>query len=126
MLDCSRLSVTSTRPPLGVNLTAFETRFHTTCWMRTASHEVPLADGSSCTFNVMPRASAAGRTASTPALITSVNSQGRMSTRSLPETMRDTSRTSSMSCTCALVLRSMTSSPSCKVSRLGVLVRAGC
>ena len=72
--------------------------------------------------NVMPRASAAGRTTLTPALITSASSQGRMSTRSLPETMRDTSRTSSMSCTCALVLRSMTFESLLKMSRFGVFV----
>jgi hypothetical protein len=80
--------------------------------MRTPSHEALLADGSSRTFNVMFRACAAGRIALTPTLITSINSQGRMSTRSLPETIRDTSSTSSMSCACALVLRSMTLSPS--------------
>ena len=58
---------TSTCPPLGVNFTAFETKFHTTCWIRTLSHTAPLAEGSSRTFNVTPRASAAVRVTLTPA-----------------------------------------------------------
>ena len=47
----------------------------------------------------MSLACAAGRTTSMPARMTSLNSQGRTSKRTLPETMRDTSITSSMSCT---------------------------
>ena len=102
-------TVTVILPPLGVNLMAFTSRFHATCCRRDAvaldgPHRVvhlhldldrlPLGLRSDelerCPHHVRRGPPAGGRGSSFPAMI------------------RETSRRSSMSCTCVRVLRSMT------------------
>ena len=107
----SRRRRTSMRPPCGVNFTAFETRFHTTCCRRSGSPVMVGTSGGTSTPSAIPFASAEGRTASTPASITGTITIGRTSRRSLPVMMRETSSRSPMSWVCARTLRSMTSSP---------------
>ena len=104
-VERSRASVTRTVRPCDVNLMAFASRFQTTCCIRFASHDARLAAGSSIASSRTALASADGRTTSIAALITSANSHGRICSCSLPETMRDTSSTSSMSSACALQFR---------------------
>ena len=58
----------------------------------------------------MPLAAAAGRSASSAASTIGASSIGRSSSRSLPVTIRDTSRMSAISCSCRCALRSMVSS----------------
>ena len=60
-----RRNVTRTRPPLGVNFTAFESRFHTTCCRRFASPAIGPIDVSSRRSIAMPFSSAACWTVST-------------------------------------------------------------
>src|SRR6185503_3009608 len=50
----TRLRRTSTRPPAWVNLTAFDTRFHTICWRRAASPAIRAAAGSTLTASSTP------------------------------------------------------------------------
>ena len=57
-----------------------------------------------------PLASAAGRTASSAASTTGARSIGRSSSRSLPVTIRETSRMSAISCSCRCAFRSIVSS----------------
>jgi hypothetical protein len=109
MCELMRSSLTCTRPPRGVNLMAFDSRFHTTCWSLTGSPATVTTPVSITLRSVTPFASAAGRTASTAASMKEFGSTGRTSMRSLPVMARDTSRRSSMSCACARALRSMVS-----------------
>ncbi len=105
-----RRSAISTRPPAGVNLTALDSRFHTTCWSRSGSPET-TAPPSTVEQRSTPLASAAGRTTSSAARTVPSSSSGRSSRRSLPVMMRETSRRSSMSLACARALRSMAARP---------------
>ena len=62
--EFTRSRVICTRPPFGVNLTAFESRFHTTCWRRAGSPAIRPVSVSSTVCSRIPFASAAGRTIS--------------------------------------------------------------
>ena len=103
---------TSTRPPRGVNLMAFDSRFQITCWRRSASPSTGLASGAIETSRRIPLASAAGRTLSSAASMMRRRSTGLKSSRSLPVMMRETSSRSAISCACARALRSIVSSAS--------------
>ena len=105
-----RCRCTWIRPPFGVNFTALMSRFHTICCRRLGSPVIGPARGSSTLWTRMPLASAASRTASSAASTTAVRSTLRTSSRILPVMTRETSSRSSTSWTCALALRSMTSS----------------
>ncbi len=98
------------RAPLGLNLTALESRFQAICWSRTGSAARVPAASSMVGSMTMRLASAAGRIRSIAARTALAGSTARRSSRSLPATMRLTSRMSSMRWTCALALRSMISS----------------
>ena len=91
-------SVTCTLPPLGVNLIALDSRFHITCCRRSESPEIMPARSSSTTCSRICLASLAGRCDSIAARITGSRSIGRTSSRNLPETTRETSTRSSISC----------------------------
>ena len=124
--DSARCSTTWTRPPLGVNLIAFEIRFHITCWSRSESPEIMPARSSSTSCSRICLASLAGTCDSAAALITGSRSIGRTSSRNLPETTRDTSTRSSMSCACDMTLRSMTSSARWVFASSSVPLRSNC
>ena len=97
----------STRPPRGVNLIALESRFQTTCCRRPGSPETTPAIDASCDSSAMSFASAARRTVSIAASTTEARSTGRASIRSFPETMRETSSRSSISCAWSFALSSI-------------------
>ncbi len=70
--EFTRSRATRTRPPGGVNFTAFASRFHSTCWRRAGSTLVqPMLAVERFLDPARASASAAGRTAST-ALLTAV------------------------------------------------------
>jgi hypothetical protein len=106
-----------------VNRTAFDSKFHTTCWSRSASPRTAPTSVSSTIWSRTPFASAAGRTMSTAFSMTGATMTGRTSRRIFPATMRDTSRRSSMSCAWLRAQRSTTSSPwtSLSAPRVGCL-----
>ena len=106
-------SRTCTRPPRGVNLTAFDTRFETICCTRAGSASTMPAAPSRDITKSTPLACAMGFEVSTPASTMGARSIGRGLMRSLPLTMRDTSSRSSMSWPCSCALRSMVSSARC-------------
>ena len=88
----------STRPPCGVNFTAFESRFQTTCCSRPASpdHRARRRDRAPSTRD-RPWPRAAGRIVSTADVDDRARDRrGATSRRSLPEMMRDTSSRSSI------------------------------
>jgi hypothetical protein len=76
MQEPTRDSVTATRPPRGVNLIAFDSRFQMTCCRRLGSPEIGPADGSTSSTRRMLLDSAEGRTESIAALITVARSVG--------------------------------------------------
>ncbi len=80
---------TSTRPPRGVNFTAFETRFHTTCCSRSGSPSTIAVGDSLTSWSRISLASAAERAASTAASATGSRSVSRGARRSLPVTIRE-------------------------------------
>src|SRR5206468_10662471 len=87
---------TVTRPPLGVNLIAFENRFSTTCCRRSGSPATVAAAGASRVSTSILLPSAAGRTDSAASSIIVASSTGRTSRRTLPAMMRETSSSSPM------------------------------
>ena len=105
--DSRRSTVTCTSPPRGVNFTALESRFETICCSRSGSPRMGTATSGSETSSLTPLASAGGRITSTAASIAGASSTGRSARRHSPETIRDTSRRSSISWACALALCSM-------------------
>ncbi len=104
-----RSDLICTRPPRGVNLIAFDSKFQTTCWSLTGSPGIEIAPVSITFWTRTPFASAAGLTASTAASMNVFGSDGRTSMRNLPVMIRETSSRSSTSCACALALRSIVS-----------------
>ena len=99
-----------TRPPRGVNLIAFMSRFQITCCNLLGSPLTrQLASSSSVSIGI-PFASAAGRSASIAACTIGATLSGRTSSWRLPVMMRETSRRSSMSRACERALRSIISS----------------
>ena len=107
--ELTRSSRTWTLPPRFVNLTAFERRFHITCCRRSGSPEIGVATGSTMVSIRSPFASAAGVIASTAFFTISGNSTGCTCSRSLPETNREMSSTSSTICVNDVAFRSMVS-----------------
>ena len=103
-----------TRPPLGVNLIAFDNRFQTTCCRRTGSPLTTPSDGSASVSTRMNLASAAGRSVSTPWRTSATRSTSRTSSRSVPLIACDTSSRSLISRVCARALRSMVSIAVCR------------
>ena len=85
-----------TLPPAGVNFTALERRFQVTCCRRSASPMTKVGSMRSATSRIFLLA-AAGRAVSSAARATSARSIRRTVSRSLPLTIRETSRTSSTS-----------------------------
>ena len=100
-----------TRPPRSVNLTAFDSTFHTTCWSLTPSPITRAPEPSMATSSTTPPLVAAGRTASAAALITVSRYTGLRSTVSLPAAMRERSIKSSISRARSRMLRSTVSIP---------------
>ena len=94
-LEPARCRSTSTRPPRGVNLIAFESRFQITCCNRSASPRTRPAAGSMSRASVIAFASAAAVSESVAASTTGPSSRERQSSCSLPVTMRETSSRSS-------------------------------
>ena len=90
----TRSSAMRTRPPRGVNFTAFETRFQTTCCKRSGSPCTGTASGGNAVSSATPLASAAGRTTSTAVRTTGARSIGRSTTRKSRAARRDTSSNS--------------------------------
>src|SRR4029079_11844391 len=99
------------RPPRPVNLTALVSRFHSTCRSRSGSPEIGPTPGSRIVWMRTPLASAAGCTVATALSTITGSCTGWTSRRILPETIRDTSRTSAMIWLSQLALRSTVSSP---------------
>ncbi len=109
MCEFTRCSSTWTWPPLGVNLIALVSRFQTTCCRRPASPLTIMRDGSSRLRSRMSLDAAAGVAESSAACTMSSMATCCRSSRSLPVMIRLRSSRSSISCTCARALRSMTS-----------------
>ena len=106
----SEVTSTHTRPPVSVNLSAFESRFQTTCWSRSLS---PFTEGTLAAKLVSIAiflAAAPGATTSTAACATSTSETVSIFNRSLPLMMRAMSSRSSTRRICDMALRSMTSS----------------
>jgi hypothetical protein len=96
-------------PPLLVNFTAFDSRFHITCCRRSGSPAMGAADGSSTVSTRTPFASAASVMTSMACRTTSGNSTACTFRRSLPDTMREMSSTSSTICVKDVAFRSIVS-----------------
>ena len=86
-----------TVPPRGVNLIAFAGRFQTICWSRPSSPATGGRRGGMLVSTSIPFATAAGWTVMIAAWPTVPSSTGRGSKVSLPDMIRETSSTSSMS-----------------------------
>jgi hypothetical protein len=108
-LESTRSRRISTRPPRGVNLIPFATRFHTTCWRRAGSPETGPACESRTEWTRTPLASAIGLSDSRADSIAVAGMRGWTSSRIVPVMMRETSRRSSMTRACARAFRSITS-----------------
>ena len=76
MCELTRSTRTCTRPSFDVNLTAFDSRFHTTCCRRSGSPETGPTRGSTIVCRRMPFASAAGCTVATALWTMSGSSTG--------------------------------------------------
>ena len=100
----------STRPPAGVNLTAFESRFQNTWRSRSASPFIRGGSPDTVRSSVISLASAAGRTVSIASRRIREITTGCRRRRSRPVMTRDTSRTSEISCACDCALRATISS----------------
>ena len=100
---------TSTRPPAEVNLMALVRRFHTSCCRRMASPSTGGVAPSIELRTVIPFASAAGVIESVVISMIGPRSTRRVSSRSLPVTMRDTSSRSSTIRVWAFTFRSIAS-----------------
>ena len=98
MCELTRSNRTSTRPPFSENLIAFEQRFHRICRRRSGSPDTRVPRGSTMTSRRMCLASAAGCAVSTASRTMADISTGWTFSRTLPETIRDTSSTSSIIC----------------------------
>ena len=109
--ELTRSSRTCTRPPFGVNFTAFDSRFHTTCCRRSGSPETGPTRGSMTALDA--HALGVGRRlhGGDGVVDDAGSSTGCTSSRILPETMRDTSSTSSTICVSQRALRSSVSRP---------------
>src|SRR5256885_1212728 len=94
----TRASPTTMRPPAGVNFTALERRFQTTCCRRSGSPTKGAAVGWRSVTSSSALASMAGRSAATASPMTATRSIGRTFRRSMPVMMRETSRRSLMIC----------------------------
>ena len=103
-------ALTEMRPPLGVNLTAFDSRFHSTCCRRVASASTLASRTCQAVCIDSFFASAAGRMLSSAASSTGTSGSASSSTCSLPVVIRDMSTRSFTSCACAWALRSISSS----------------
>ncbi len=122
--DSARVSVTCTWPPRGVNFSALDSRFHTTCCTRAASALTTPASLSSASARPMCLACAAGSALSSAACTSGASWIGRGWMRILPLTMRDTSIRSSIRLACSSALRSIVSSARSRVAGGGLPVRA--
>ena len=109
--EASRRALTRTVPASGVNFTAFATRFQTICRNRSRSTVIQPTSSSMTISSFTFFASAASRAASSDVSSASRTSSTESESASFPIAIRDTSRRSSMSWTCAFAFRSMTSIP---------------
>ena len=92
-----RADVTSTRPPVGVNLTAFDRRLKTTCRMRRSSPSISWISGSDTTDNWTPLLDARSRNITTPRSSASRSENGAKFSSICPASTFERSRTSSIS-----------------------------
>jgi len=96
---------TSTRPPSGVNLIAFASRFQITCCSRSASPLTVREPGTSWNARSTFLVAAKGRTASSAPCATAARSTGLRANRTAPLRIRDVSNRSSIMCARAAALR---------------------
>ena len=104
--ESTRRVVTVTRPPAGVNFTAFDSRFQNTCCRRRASALIGSAARRRSTANSTPFALAVGRMLSSRIHTMRCTDSGASCNRIWPVIMRETSRTSAISCACTCAFRS--------------------
>ena len=109
--EFTRSRRTCTRPFFGVNFTALDTRFQTTCCRRPGSPDTGPTRGSTIVCTRTPLASAAGWIVATALSTMSGSSTGCTSKRILPDTIRETSSTSSTICVSHVAFRSSVSRP---------------
>ena len=109
--ELTRSRRTWTRPSLGVNLTALVNRFQMTCCRRSGSPETGPTAGSMIVWTTTPLALAAGWTVATASWTIDARFTGCTSRRILPETILDTSSTSSTIWVSQVALRSSISRP---------------
>ena len=101
---------TSTRPPWGVNFTAFASMFQITCCSRRVSPRTGAIDpGAGENRRSICLLTASGWTTSSAVLVTAIRSTGRDSICSVPAMMRETSSRSSMMCASDAAFRSIVS-----------------
>ena len=100
-----------TIPPSGVNFSALDNKFSTTCRRRSESPRTVPASAATDDVSVTDLASKVGRDDSTTPPTSAGRSTGSIFRVSLPATMRLTSSRSLISRLCCCTLRSMTSRP---------------
>ena len=115
--EFTRCRRTCTRPPLRRELDGVGQQIphHLLQPLRIARHRHAGRSIADCSRT--PFAAAAGVTVSSASWMTRVRSTGRMSSRSLPVMMRETSSTSLISCSCSFALRSIVSSTGAQRAR---------
>ena len=97
------------RPPGSVNLIAFPTRFERTCWRRAPSPITSMGSLLRSSLSSICLPTAATRSDSTQLATTSVRSTRASASSSFPDTMRETSSRSLMTCDCSQMFRSSVS-----------------
>ena len=114
------------RPPAGVNLTAFDSRFQSTCCRRVASastFDVVQVATTSRIADALGLARPAARCRAPPRA-PAPRGSGSSSTCSFPVVIRDMSTRSLTSCACAWALRSISSSACWRAGSLQMIGRA--
>ena len=107
--EFTRSSRTWMRPPRSVNFTAFEHKFHRICRRRSGSPETGARARIDHLVDRRPLASAAGRMVSSTSSMSGGSATAWTFSRSLPDTMRETSSTSSTICVSDVALRATVS-----------------
>ena len=126
MCEFTRCSSTCTRPPLGVNLMALVSRFQTTCCRRAGSPDTTtlLRVEHALQAHALGVARPAAIESSAPRTIVEPARPAARPAAACPAMMRLRSSRSSISCTCARALRSITSMRGCTSVGVGRAARA--
>ena len=93
----TRVALTSTSPPAGVNFTAFESRLKMTCLIRRSSPSTTSTSGSAANATRTPSSVARSRTITTPRSSASRRENGCTSSSTCPASTLERSRTSLIS-----------------------------